>query len=153
MSRRQSSGMQIRAARLADLDALVELENSSFSTDHLSRRQFRYHLQKPDGRVRVVARDGEILAYLLLLRRGTTGRIYSIAVSAKAQGQGLGRALCTDAERVARDQGLERLRLEVRVDNQPALRLYQSLGYREIAKLPRYYADGQDGLRWEKSLR
>lgn len=65
---------------------------------------------------------------------------------------GLGRRLMQDAARVARLRGADRLRLEVRADNEAAIALYESLGYRTFGRHPGYYDDGMDALRMEREL-
>jgi ribosomal protein S18 acetylase RimI-like enzyme len=57
-----------------------------------------------------------------------------------------------DAERLAASRKKRVLRLEVRADNAPAIRLYESRGYRLIGRYAGYYADDADALRYEKRL-
>lgn len=143
----------VRPARAADLPALLALE-ALFPGDRLGPRQFRYHLQNPRARLRVIVRSGRIAGYaLLLLRaRSATARLYSIAVDPRQHGQGLGARLLADAERQARRAGASALRLEARLDNPAATVLYTGRGYRRVAFLPGYYEDGADGWRYEKGL-
>jgi len=47
-----------------------------------------------------------------------------------ARGSGLGRALVTAAIERARERGCRRLELDTAEENEPALRLYRSLGFR-----------------------
>lgn len=146
---------RIRRARLADLDALVALEQASFSTDHLSRRQYRRHLRSASALV-LVAIDGALLlgkAVVFFRRDSATARLYSIAVAGAARGRGLGATLLDAAERAARRHGSSRLRLEVRPDNGAATRLYESRGYRRFGTYPAFYEDGADAWRYEKQLR
>ena len=46
----------------------------------------------------------------------------------------------------------ERVLLEVRVSNAPAMRLYLKRGYVGCGVRPRYYADGEDALIMQKRL-
>jgi ribosomal protein S18 acetylase RimI-like enzyme len=73
-------------------------------------------------------------------------------VAGELRGAGLGRRLLADAERVAAADRKGVLRLEVRADNRPAIRLYESLGYRQIGRYAGYYADKTDAIRYEKPL-
>src|SRR5450432_3789101 len=144
----------IRRATLADLDALVALERRAFTTDHLSRRQYRRHLLSSTAVV-LAAVDGSGLlgkAVIFFRAHGDIARLYSIAVCDEARGRGLGEAVLAAAEEIARDRRCSRMRLEVRQDNAGAIRLYERRGYQRFAARPRYYEDGADAWRYEKVL-
>jgi ribosomal protein S18 acetylase RimI-like enzyme len=147
-------GSDIRDAAPSDLAGVLALERGSFSTDRLSARSLRRFVGSPSARLRVAGWRGTVAGYyLLFFRKGTAvARLYSIAVDAAARGRGLGRRLLDDAEDIAADARQRVLRLEVREDNLPAMRLYEGRGYRLIGRYPRYYADGADALRYEKTL-
>ena len=90
---------------------------------------------------------------MYLYREGTrVARLYSLIVSPEHRGQGIATALLNAGERdaVARDR--DRVRLEVRVSNVPAIRLYERHGFRVMAKLPSYYPDGESAARMEKPI-
>ncbi len=146
--------LTIRDAGRADAEALFRLEAASFNADRLSMASFRRLIGRTSAAVRVAADGGRLEGYALLLFRAnaTAARLYSIAVDAGARGKGLAEGLLHDAEAVARRRGCDRLRLEVREDNHPAIRLYQRLGYRPFGRYRAYYADGTDALRFERRL-
>lgn len=148
-------GFRICNGKPADLAELCEIESRSFAADRLSRRSFRRHMASATSHLRVAAAAGAIAGYhLVFVRSGTAvARLYSIAVAAPARGQGFGEKLLADAERQAKRSGAAVLRLEVRPDNAGAIRLYEQRGYRPIGTYRRYYADGSDALRYEKTLR
>jgi len=143
----------IRTARIADLPALLALE-SRFPGDRLSARQFRYHLRNPRARLRVLTHNRTVSGYALLLLRQASrvARLYSIALDPSLRGGGLGDRMLADAETQACAAGAERLRLEVRIDNAVAMKLYEQRGYRRFARLSGYYEDGVAAWRFEKSL-
>jgi ribosomal protein S18 acetylase RimI-like enzyme len=144
----------IRRATPADLDALLALERQAFTTDHLSRRQYRHHIVSESARVLVAVDGSGLLGKAVLFLRGNTdiARLYSIAVAHVARGRGVGEALVRAVERTARALGRRRLRLEVRQDNAGAIRLYERLGYRRFGAHAGFYEDGADAWRYEKSL-
>lgn len=145
---------RIRRATLADLDALVALERRAFTTDHLSRRQYRHHITS--GRASVLAAvDANALlgkAVVFFRRNSAIARLYSIAVAHEARGRGVGEALLGAAERTAQTRGCRWLRLEVRQDNAGAIRLYERMGYRRFGAHAGFYEDGADAWRYEKQL-
>lgn len=161
------SSFHIRPAVAADIDGLLALENASFSSDRLTRRQFRYMLARAQAVMLVAAATpaasggapgvlaiAALLGYVLVLfnRATSVARLYSIAVAAPARGQGIGRALVEAAEQATWDAERAYLRLEIRRDNVPSQRLFEGLGYRRFGALSDYYEDRMEALRYEKPL-
>ena len=147
--------VRIRSAELSDLDDLVALEEHSFTSDRLSRAQFRRHLDSDSAKVLVASTGPHRFlgtAVVFFRRRSGVARLYSIATHHAARGQGVGSALLDATEQLARRRRCRALRLEVRADNPAAARLYERLGYRRLAALESYYEDGGDGWRYEKLL-
>lgn len=72
--------------------------------------------------------------------------IYTFAVGPDCRGKGVGRALLEYAEQWARQQGKKALRLDVHEINTPAIKLYESCGFRYIATVDLGY--GAYGLKW-----
>jgi ribosomal-protein-alanine N-acetyltransferase len=149
-----TADFRLRRAVTADLDALIALENASFSYDRMSTRQFRRHLSSPTAAVFIAEDASGLLGSALVFFRehSPQARLYSLATAAAARGRGIGKALLAAAEASARERGCTRFRLEVRRDNAAAVRLYETQGYRRIAALEDYYDDGAAAWRYEKSL-
>ena len=146
--------MSFRVATTDDIAALTAIENASFPGDRLNSRRFRHFIRSSHSELWLSDCDGVIEAYILVLyHRGTSlARLYSIAVAGAARGKGLARQLLEKAEAQSAERGVFFMRLEVRQDNQAALKLYESTGYRRIRELPGYYDDGAAGWRLEKHL-
>ena len=128
------TSLAFRHATSDDLDALVKLENRCFAEDRISRRSFRRFLDMPRDRLIIALAGDELVGYCLVLMSAATrlARIYSIAVSPAERGRNIGEQLVREAEAAAVDAGRIVMRLEVREDNSPAIRLYQRLGYRQF---------------------
>lgn len=144
---------QLCNASSRDLNALLQLEQACFTGDRLSKRSFQHFLQRPDG-IQLLKVDHQLAGYaILLLHKGTAlARLYSLAISPRFQGQGLGRVLMEAMIEKAKAAHRFALRLEVREDNQGAIQLYRQLGFRELGRLTEYYQDGSDGLKMELAL-
>ncbi|QQE65269.1 ribosomal-protein-alanine N-acetyltransferase [Leptolyngbya sp. BL0902] len=70
------------------------------------------------------------------------------------QRQGLGRWLLLHLLEDACDREMSRATLEVRISNQRAIDLYESLGFSALGQRKRYYHDGEDALvLWQNSLK
>ncbi len=139
---------------LSDLSALLRLENDCFDTDRINRRQFRYLLTRGRASTLVAEEDGTFLGYVLVLFSHATSvaRLYSIAVSDRARGRGIGLGLVRAAEDVAWEQDRAYMRLEIRRDNLASQALFERAGYRRFGVLSDYYEDHMEALRYEKAL-
>ncbi|MDD1612723.1 MAG: peptidase C39 family protein [Methylococcaceae bacterium] len=145
----------IRPAKLGDLEGLVKLENASFDTDRLSRRSFKHWIATEHRALLVAEFDGRIAGYILIIYHPGTrlARIYSLAVEDRLRGYGIAKKLIAAGEQAARDSGRLYLRLEVSVDNTPAIRLYESLGFQKFGLYRDYYEDHKDAIRFQKLIR
>ena len=74
--------------------------------------------------------------------------VEKVAVARPFQGRGVGRALTSLLVEAARDAGIEVLTLDARADNERALALYRSLGFKEYGRLADFVAVGH--LRYDK---
>lgn len=144
----------IRAARSDDLSALLALEERSFETDRLSKRALARAILSPSQAVLVVeAGDGILGSAIVGFRRGSMiARLTSIAIDPDATGRGLGLRLIRACEHAAFERGCDRLILEVRADNAPAIALYDKAGYSMFGRYADYYEDGEAAVRFEINL-
>ena len=67
------------------------------------------------------------------------GRILTLDILPEARRSGLATRLMREIEMRLRAGGCRQVYLETAVNNEPALRLYQKLGYEILRKLPLYY--------------
>ena len=92
------------------------------------------------------ARDDKLVGYAGIARLGRTRpyeyEIHTIGVDPAYQGQGIGRRLVSELLERATDSVVF---LEVRTDNVPAIKLYESFGFVNVGLRRRYYrASGAD---------
>lgn len=148
-------GDRVRQATVEDLDALMVLEHLGFSkADQFTRQQFHDLLTRVRSVTFVEETDGWVCGMITLVWRqgGRSCRIYTITVHPRVRGQGVGRRLLERAETFCREEGFQRLSLEVRADNYGAQRLYQQAGFTRYRHLPDYYGLGEAGLRLVKVI-
>lgn len=63
----------------------------------------------------------------------------SIAVRKRYWGQGIGSMLMKELIQYAKENGIEIINLDVRKDNEQAIRLYEKFGFRHIGTSPAYF--------------
>jgi ribosomal-protein-alanine N-acetyltransferase len=146
--------VHVRRAITSDLPKLVALENRIFSSDCLSARQWKQHLESNTAIVYVASIEREVIgAGVLFFRRGNDiARIYSLAVAEESRGIGVGEALLEACEEAAQARHCKRMRVEVRRDNHGAQRLYLRRGFTQIGERSAYFEDGTDAFRYEKQF-
>ncbi|WP_434683495.1 ribosomal protein S18-alanine N-acetyltransferase [Pseudanabaena minima] len=96
----------------------------------------------------------ELLGFGCLWSILEEAHITVLAVRPEYQGQGFGKSLVWGLLKKARDRQLEWATLEVRESNHVAIALYESFGFKEIGRRPKYYeVTGEDALMlWCKGI-
>ncbi len=83
--------------------------------------------------------DGEIVSYAVLMPVIDEAELLTIGVAANRQRKGFGRRMLNEIVRVARDNALRRIFLEVRPSNLAAVALYRDTGFVTIGMRQNYY--------------
>ena len=96
--------------------------------------------------------DDLLVGYAGIARLGRTPpfeyEIHTIGVDPEFQGQGIGRRMMTDLLDFTGPDGV--VYLEVRTDNEPAIALYESLGFARVGLRKRYYRTGADAYTMKR---
>jgi ribosomal-protein-alanine N-acetyltransferase len=125
----------------ADATRCAELESQLFpGDDPWPARAFLAELNAPHNHYVAARADGHLVGYGGIARLGRKApyeyEIHTIGVDPAYQGRGIGRRMLDDLLEVA-DGGV--IFLEVRTDNEPAIALYESVGFTRIGLRKRYY--------------
>lgn len=135
----------VRPMRWWDLEQVIAIEIQVFGPTAWSPESFWGELARAD-RYYVVADDGVVQAYGGLWIAAPDADVQTIAVAPGAQGRGLGRRVLDHLLEHARQDGCRRIQLEVRADNDAAIRLYENAGFGRVRVRQRYYPDLSDAL-------
>ena len=137
----------VRPGQAADLDAIARLEETSF-TDAWPPDMLAYELSHPRSLLLVAAR-GEAeppVGYAAFRHAVGEAELLRLAVLPGERRRGIARALVSEGlERLVRE-GVQVCFLEVRLNNEPAVKLYERLGFARIGRRRGYYRDGSDAL-------
>lgn len=131
----------LRPLTRADLDALEDMERLLFGAGAWSRASLAEEIEGP-GRWYVGAQDtasGELVGYAGLWFDGYDAQVMTVGTRPEAQGRGVGRLLLDALLGQAREVRAGDVLLEVRVDNEPALRLYERAGFERFGRRKGYY--------------
>lgn len=119
---------------------ILRIERSSFASPW-SPDIFRQEILGSVSRMRVLMIDKQVGGYICFWLYSGEIHLMNIAVHPEKRGQGHGRYLLTQMIEEGISEGAESAWLEVRPSNFIARSLYQKLGFKEIARRPRYYTD------------
>lgn len=136
----------VRPAGSPDLDEMMTIEESAFPTSAWRREQMADELSRDTRRYLVAERDGQVVGYAGLFVSPPDADVQTVAVDRVHRGAGVGSALVEELLTVAWAEGCTRIFLEVRADNEEALRLYRRFGFLRLGRRSRYYPDGVDAI-------
>ena len=147
---------QIRRCDRVDIDAVMQI-NAKTLPEHYSDFFYYEILAEFPETFLVAELEGHVVGYIMCrieygfshIRRlglARKGHIVSVAVVQEHRGKGVGTKLIHTAhEEMAKRTATESY-LEVRVSNEEAIRLYQTLQYKVTSRLDSYYKDGEGAL-------
>ena len=128
-----------------NIELLDKLEKNFYSILGYVLKDF---MNNPFTRYLVYLEDGKILGYLNYYQVYNRYEIANFNVLEEYQNQGIGTKLLEYLIQMMHD--IENITLEVRVDNEKAIHLYQKMGFKIVAKREGYY-QGIDGILMERS--
>ncbi len=122
-----ATAVAVRVMEGTDLEQVLAIELASFPTPW-PRSAFELAIAAPDL-LSVVACSDRVLGYLVGCPDVNDLLIANVAVHPRARRDGLGRRLIDQAVDHARELNLDGCKLDVRMSNECAQRLYDRLGF------------------------
>lgn len=147
--------LSVRPADAGDVDAIVDLELVAFPLDPWSEPLVAEGVagRVPTTSYLVAERGSVFVGHAAVSVVQEIAELQRIATVTTARRTGVASALLAAVHDHAAVCGAERLLLEVRDDNEPALAFYAGAGFAEIARRSRYYRDGTDAVVLERFVR
>lgn len=129
----------IRRMTMDDTVQVAALEEIVFS-EPWSLADFQKEAETPDHcYLAAFDKNGALLGYCGCWEVAGEGQIYNVAVREESRGLGIGKVLLTELLRQETERGIREFTLEVRADNEPAIRLYHSLGFEDAGIRKNFY--------------
>ena len=122
---------------------IARLEKRCFS-DPWSEKSIASELENPLSLWLVAVEAGEVVGYVGSQTVLGETDMMNLAVAPEARRQGTGRALVLALVEALTEKGSRSLMLEVRVSNIPAQKLYESLGFSQVGRRPKYYVNPRE---------
>jgi len=143
--------LEIRTAERADLLGVHRIEQAGFPQpwpfsaleSYLGESGFLVAETVTDDEPTVA---GYVIADTVPNHGTPLGHIKDLAVRPDHRRRGVASALLKRALELLEDVGAESAKLEVRADNEAAIRLYRRFGFEHRKTIPNYYSNGEDAL-------
>ena len=129
-----------------DIAQVAALEQACFS-DPWPQSVLAHELENELSLWLVAKQDGEVLGYVGSQSVLDEADMMNLAVRETARRQGIAKALVSVLCRKLSEKGVQSLTLEVRDSNEPAIRLYEALGFIQAGKRPNYYFHPREDAR------
>lgn len=141
--------MRIRQMTVEDIPAVAQIEKECFSQPW-SEQGF---LDGMKDAIFFVAEDPQIAGYIGMYRMPPEGEITNVAVTRKMRKKGCGRELLLRMQQWAEKHGIDRIVLEVRSGNEPAIHIYRTCGFEKIGVRKNFYQfprEDADIMEWKR---
>lgn len=145
--------MNIRKAKISDLEAIKEIEDESF-INPFTKEDLLYEIsQNPVSNFLVLEKEGLVVGFLDYWVTFDSATIDQIAVKKSERNQGFAKILLEKSINDLKELGeVSFFTLEVRASNEPAINLYKSFGFQKVTIKEKYYDDGEDAIYMIKGL-
>ena len=146
--------LEIRPMTTADLAAVLEIEKALFPIDAWTDALFLAELAEVSisRDVSVAILDSQLVGYASFRYVGKQGDVNTVAVASGQQGKGIGTALMDWLESQAVLRNVREIFLEVRSDNEAAIKMYATRGYERIDIRRNYYGNTIDANIMRKKV-
>ena len=131
--------MLIREMTVKDISQAIEIENTCFSLPW-SEKSFQESITREDTIFLVSEEQTSVITgYIGMYLSFDEGNITNVAVSPQYRKKGYGEALVSAAKEKAKEKQIEKIFLEVRVSNSPAISLYEKMGFENLGVRKNFY--------------
>ena len=135
--------LEVRPLELADLGAIEVIEQVAYPTPW-SRSMFASELAKPTS-ICLGAFDGaDLVGYIINSRYVDAWHVMNVAVDPAHQRRGVATRLLERLFELTADDERRGYTLEVRVSNEAAIHLYETLGFDKRGVRRGYYTDNRE---------
>jgi len=143
-----SSNITYRKMVSDDVPAVYAIELATFPTPWtLDSFYYEVHENQYAHYVLAIDEEDHIIGFCGMWMVVDAAQITNVAVIESARGRGIGEGLMREAMRIAQQNEMEIMSLEVRVTNTVAQNLYRKLDFQDGGLRKGYYTDnGEDAL-------
>lgn len=161
-----SNEIEFRRFQDTDLDDVVMVNRTCLPENYAPYFFMEIYYKYPEGFIVAQNIEGSVVGYCMWrveksfshfkvsLRRIKVAHLISIAVLEDYRRKTIGEQLFLNGiAAMRRTHGVQECYLEVRISNDPAIKMYQKHGFEKIKIIQGYYKDGEDANLMAKQLK
>ena len=145
------NNIECKQASVVDLDQVLKIDNSLFELDKYSMQTFKESIENNTQKLLVASVDGKVVGYILFSYIMDEAELLKIGVSTQFQRMGVGKILHESMLKFLKEQSVKNIFLEVRIDNNIAIKFYEKNGYEKVTVREKYY-QGIDAVIYRKGI-
>ena len=130
--------MLIRKLETRDVSWVAQMEKENFSMPW-SESAFTDTLSQEEALFLVAEEEGQGRGYIGIYLSFEEGEITNVSVDKGQRNRGIGNALVDQLKKEAKARKIEKIFLEVRASNEPAIHLYEKQGFEKVGCRKNFY--------------
>ena len=137
------------------LDEVIKVEEQAYGEHHWSKESFFNELNNQLAKYYCAFNEqGELVGYCGCWQIMEEAHITNVAVSPNFRRQNIGEALLIAIIKSCYKEMVKYLTLEVRVSNEPAIKLYEKYGFKSLGVRKGYYQDNNEDalIMWTENI-
>ena len=147
--------VKISYMRYSDLDEVCALEAQAYGNHHWSRESFVNEIENNLARYYTARNEnGELMGYLGTWFILDEAHVTTLAVSKDFRRKKIAQTLLLKFIDDCYTNKIKYITLEVRVSNEPAIKLYEKLGFHSLGSRKGYYQDNNEDalIMWTENI-
>ncbi len=137
-----------------DVDVVHEIEQDAFGEHHWSKSSFYDELANNLANYYCIFKDNVMVGYAGFWHIIDEAHITTVAIKKSARGQKLGECLLNHIIEECYKKEIKYITLEVRVSNEPAIKMYEKYGFKSLGTRKNYYQDNNEDalIMWTENI-
>ncbi len=139
--------MNFREIKEDDVPVVKSFIKDIFGEDYI------FEVSQDDFHKTFILEKNDIIAVIQFWSLFEESEITLVAVKKEFQNQGYGKILIERTFEYLKEKNVKSVYLEVAIDNEPAKKLYEKLGFKFLTIRQKYYTNGKDAIVMKKDLK
>ena len=138
--------VNIRDMEVSDIDRVMEIEAVTFIAPWKKEEMLYEFNENKYANMAVITIEDKVIGFYDYWHTFDSASIAQIAVDPLYQKQGLGSLLMEEIVKECYAKKVRTITLEVRKNNEKAVKLYKKFGFKTVVTKEKYYSNGDDAL-------